>query len=178
MSIFSGDTHFEESGDLILSDALNEAYVYDELSHLPQEELDEFLASEACEVMCEEGMVSRRTLVRLSKNDDLSRRTTMAAFEMAKKNNDPLWTKLVKIRALEKKYVSSIVKKYNNKASKAAKISQKEYIKGNKQFFTKSGATAALKQSNTAAKVTTDQAKGKSKWLKYSTKTGFGKEKE
>lgn len=175
MSIFSGDTHFEESGDLILSDALNEAYVYDELSHLPQEELDEFLASEQCEVMCEEGMVSRRTLVRLSKNDDLSRRTTMAAFEMAKKNNDPLWNKLVKIRALEKKYVSSIVKKYNTKASKAAKESQKEYIKGNKQFFTKSGAAEALKKSNTAAKVSTSQSKGNSKWLGYNTKSGFAK---
>lgn len=170
MSIFSGETHFNDNSDLVLSNTLQEAYTYDEISHMPEDEREAFLASEQCEVMCEEGMISRRTLVRLSKNDDLSRRTTMAAFEMAKKNNDALWDKLVKVRVLEKKYISQIVQKYKTQAAKTAKQSQKEYIKGNKQAFSKTGMNAAVKTANTSKVVSSDQAAGKSKWLNFKSK--------
>ena len=174
MSIFNTkNANFTDDSDIVISDTLREAFIADMLSHLPEEELNEFLASEECEVMCEEGMISRRTLVRLSKNDDLSRRTVVAAMDLAKKANDPLWDKLVKVNKKKKELVAAIVKKYNVKASKTARESQKEYIKGNKQVFSKSGLTQAIKTANQTMKVSTDRAKGKSKWLKYDKNDGF-----
>lgn len=172
MSIFGGnDTYFDESADeLTLSDSFREACTYDELSHLPDDVLNEFLASDECQVMYEEGMVSRRTLVRLSKNDDLSRRTTMAALDMGRKDQAPEYKVAVKYRKLYKQAIAKLVKKYRGKAEKQAKESQKAFIKSDKKFFTKAGATEALKTSNTAMKVDSDKAKGKSKWLKNDKK--------
>lgn len=174
MSIFNvNESNFEDMNDITISDTLREALIYDELSHLPEAELEAFLNSEECEAMCEEGMVSRRTLVRLSKNDDLSRRTTVAAMDLAKKNNDPLWDKLVKVNKKKKELVAAIVRKYNAKAAKSARIAQKEYIQGNKSFFSKSGLSQAVKTANQTMQVSSDRAKGKSKWMSYNKKTGF-----
>lgn len=174
MSIFNvNSSNFEDTNDITISDTFREAVIYDELSHLPEVELEAFLNSEQCEAMCEEGMISRRTLVRLSKNDDLSRRTVVAAMDLAKKNNDPLWDKLVAVNKKKKEYVAAIVKKYNAKASKAARIAQKEYIQGNKSYFSKSGLSQAVKTANQTMKVSNDKAKGNSKWLNYNKKTGF-----
>lgn len=168
MSIFADrDTYFDESADnLTLSDTLQEAYIYDELSHLPDNVLEEFLDSDECQAMLEAGMVSRRTLVRLSKNDDLSRRTTMAALEMARKANDSDYRIAVKYRKLYKNAIAKIMRKYKGKAEKQAKTSQKAFIKNDKKFFTKAGASEALKTSNTPMEIPKDKTIGKAKWTK------------
>lgn len=168
MSIFADrDTYFDESADnLTLSDTLQEAYIYDELSHLPDNVLEEFLNSDECQAMYEAGMVSRRTLVRLSKNDDLSRRTTMAALEMARKAKDSEYSKAVKYRKLYKDSIAKIIKKYRSKAEKQARVSQKSFIKNDKKFFTKTGATEALKTANTPMEVPDNKPIGKAKWTK------------
>ena len=52
---------------------LQEAYIYDELSRLPDDKRKEFLESEQCQSMLEAGLIGRKTLVRLSKSDDMER---------------------------------------------------------------------------------------------------------
>ena len=74
-------------------------------------------------------MISRRTLVRLSKKDDLARRVKMAAFQVAKEKKDPLWTKLVKNRVIERALIKKIVQKYSNMAVRVAKAGQRDYLK-------------------------------------------------
>ena len=106
-----------------------EQCIVDEVSHLTDERIQEFCNSPEAEQMVQEGTMRKKTLVRLSKTDDMSRRRTMAAFSIAREKKDPLWTKLVKNRVQERKLIGEIVKKYGAKADRVAKIGQKEYLK-------------------------------------------------
>ena len=106
-----------------------EACIVDEVSHLSDEKIQEFCQSPEAEALVEAGVMRKKTLVRLSKKDDFSRRRTMAAFTIARDKKDPLWSKLVKNRVQERKLIGEIVKKYGGKADKVAKAGQKEYLK-------------------------------------------------
>ena len=106
-----------------------EQCIVDEVSHLTDEQIQEFCNSPEAEQMVQEGTMRKKTLVRLSKKDDMSRRRTMAAFSIAREKKDPLWTKLVKNRVQERKLIGEIVKKYGGKADRVAKAGQKEYLK-------------------------------------------------
>ena len=106
-----------------------EACIVDEVSHLSDEKIQEFCQSPEAEALVEAGVMRKKTLVRLSKKDDFSRRRTMAAFTIARDKKDPLWSKLVKNRVQERKLIGEIVKKYGGKADKVAKVGQKEYLK-------------------------------------------------
>ena len=106
-----------------------EACIVDEVSHLSDEKIQEFCQSPEAEALVEAGVMRKKTLVRLSKKDDFSRRRTMAAFTIAREKKDPLWSKLVKKRVQERKLIGEIVKKYGGKADKVAKAGQKEYLK-------------------------------------------------
>ena len=106
-----------------------EACIVDEVSHLSDEKIQEFCQSPEAEALVEAGVMRKKTLVRLSKKDDFSRRRTMAAFTIAREKKDPLWSKLAKNRVQERKLIGEIVKKYGGKADKVAKAGQKEYLK-------------------------------------------------
>ena len=110
-------------------DSFNEACVYMELAQLPEEQRKAVVESEEAAILESKGKISRKTIVRLNRADDMERRTTAAAYQMAKDKNDPLWTKLVRALDMKKKYKSAIVKKYGTKAQRVAKQSQKNYLK-------------------------------------------------
>ena len=102
-----------------------------EVSQLPQEKIEEFCAPGGVgETLVAEGKLAKKTIVRLSKKDDLSKRRKMAALTLAKQNNDPLWEKLALNRVKERELISKIMAKYGNKAQKVAVQSQKEFLKG------------------------------------------------
>ena len=134
MSIFK-ETVMDNDNELTLSDSFVESCICAEFCALTDEGRKAFMESAECEALIQEGLISKKTLVRLSKNDDLARRTKMAAFELAKQNNDPLWVKLKENRIKEKKLIAAIVQKYGTKSTNIAKKSQKEYIKTNKTAF-------------------------------------------
>lgn len=115
-------------GDLSNPNAMIESMIYEDAMALSDEELKEFLATEA-KVLQEKKMLGRRTIVRLSQKDDLRRRTKMAAYHIAKEKKDPLWTKLVKNRVLERKFIRAIIQKYKSQAVRLARLNQREYIK-------------------------------------------------
>ena len=102
-----------------------------EVSQLPQEKIEEFCAPGGVgETLVAEGKLSKKTIVRLSKKDDLSKRKKMAALNLAKENGDPLWDKLALNRVKERELISKIMAKYGNKAQKVAVVQQKEFLKG------------------------------------------------
>lgn len=102
-----------------------------EVSQLPQEKIEEFCAPGGVgETLVAEGKLSKKTIVRLSKKDDLSKRKKMAALNLAKQNNDPLWDKLALNRVKERELIAKIMAKYGNKAQKVAVQSQKDFLKG------------------------------------------------
>lgn len=128
MGIFSTE-NVSMDNELLNPDELLESYIYDELSRLPDERRKEVLESEEMKALEEARIISRKTLVRLSREDDYARRVKMAALQLAKDNNDVLFDKLAKNRIKERELLGKIVTKYGAKASKVAKIGQKAYLK-------------------------------------------------
>lgn len=128
MGIFNSSFNNDFDEDLKY-DELLETYIYDEISKLPDEKIQEFVHSEAADAMMQKGIIGKRTLVRLSKADDMERRIGMAALQIAKDKDDPLWNQLAKIRERERDILDKINKKYENKARQSAKVGQKEYLK-------------------------------------------------
>ena len=74
-------------------DELQEAFFYDD--HYADSDSEKRELLEEADVLMEAKKISRRTIVKLNKNDDLTRRTGMAALQLAKDNHDALWNKLV-----------------------------------------------------------------------------------
>lgn len=148
MGIYSESNIDSEFG--IDMDALVEAYLIDDLTHnFSDKTIQEFCAPGGNgEALLEAKVLSsKRTMVRLSKQSDLARRKIIAAIQMAKTKNDPLYTKLVKYQILRKQIRQRIVEKYGNMAARAAIKGQKQYMQtmrhvnlantGNGAFLTK-----------------------------------------
>ena len=110
-------------------EAFAETCLFMELASLPYEDRVAIVESEEAAILEAKGLIGRKTLIRLNKNDDVSRRTSAAAYQMAKDSNDPLWTKLMHHMSKKNEYKDKILKKYNAKAIRVAKKSQKEFMK-------------------------------------------------
>jgi hypothetical protein len=111
--------------------ALLEAFIIDEVSRMSDADRNEFMESAEFEYLVSEGVIAKHTLVRLSKEDELTRRMKVAALQIAREKNDPLYAKVLKYRSLEKDALAQIVKKHGNQAQRVAKKTQREYIKNN-----------------------------------------------
>ncbi len=105
------------------------AFFYDENYSLPDAEKQALLESDNVALLEKAKYLGKKTQVRLSKNDDISRRTTMVELELAKKDSSSIWKQLVKNRVQERKLLGMLHKQYGNRAKILAARSQKEYIK-------------------------------------------------
>ena len=130
---------FLNSGDFIpsIEESFNDPneiiglFILDEVSQLPDEKIKEFCAPGGVgEQLCEAGKFKKNTLVRLSKKDDLMRRETMVAMQLAKEKNDILWRKFVKNTKIRNSLKEQIKKKYGTQSSRLAKKAQQEFIHG------------------------------------------------
>lgn len=129
MGLYTQENLFNESAELKHPEELLEAYIYDEVSALSDEGKKAFIESEECRILEAKKLINRKTIVRLNKNDDVSRRTTMAAMQLAREKGDVMWDKLVKVRILERKYLRGIEAKYGSRAQRVAKMGQRDYLK-------------------------------------------------
>lgn len=111
-------------------DALDEACAISLLSRTSDEELKAFIQSEECESLITEGKISRKQIVRLNKNSDLTRRQTLAAYQIAKDKNDINWQKFIKYKTLANQYKHNIIEKFGHKSEVVAKKSQRNFISG------------------------------------------------
>ena len=130
---FFVENHYDDD-DIMMNeefnmDAYNETCLFMELASLPYEDRKAIVESEEAAVLEAKGLIGRKTLIRLNKNDDVSRRTSAAAYQMAKDANDPLWKKLMFHMGKKNEYKEKILKKYNAKATRVAKKSQKDFMK-------------------------------------------------
>lgn len=111
---------------------LIENFLYEDAMRLLTEaERKEFCNSSEAAALIQEGAIGKNTIVRLSKEDDLSRRIKVVALQMAREDEDTLWDQLYKNRLREKELLAKIVKKFGPKASKEAVKAQKAYLKLN-----------------------------------------------
>ena len=129
MGLYTDTKALAEANEIEMNlnlDELCEAFFYDD--HYSDSDEEKKALFENADVLMEAKKISRKTIVRLNKNDDLTRRTGMAALQLAKDNNDTLWKKLVKNRIMERKLLAAIRKKYANKAQLAARKGQRAYV--------------------------------------------------
>ena len=127
MSLF-----FNENSNVILNETANvqDVLIADELSRvLSEQELMEFLESSECESLVEAGVLRRRTVVRLSKKDDLLRRSRLASLQIAKNKKDPMVKLLSKAIKQKHTIMDKIYNKYKSIAEREARKAQKEYYK-------------------------------------------------
>jgi len=110
-------------------DTLVEMYFIDDISRMSTKQIKEFLESDQAKALQEKAVLTKPTMMRLSKQDDETRRIKLACYTLAREANDPNFHKMVKYRALWKKYRAVVFQKYANKATRVAKVGQKEYLK-------------------------------------------------
>lgn len=109
---------------------LEEMFLVEELENtLTESEIKEFLNSEECKIMVEEGDLSTGSVMYLSKIDDLTRRTNIAALQMSRSANDSLYKEFEKVMKKKNDILAKIYKKYAIQAKKDAKDAQREFIK-------------------------------------------------
>lgn len=130
MGLFSSDTieGIDEQLDTSLND-LVEAFIVDEVSKMDSDDIRAWCESDEAKGLVEAQVLRKPTMMRLSKADDEKRRTKIAAYRLAKANNDPLYRKLIKYRQLWKQTSEKILEKYGSKAAREAKKGQAVYIR-------------------------------------------------
>ena len=115
--------------------ALIEAFLIDDLTHnYGEDTIQEFCAPGGVgEALVEAKVLStQKTVNRISKKDDYTRRVVITCINMARQHKDPLYAKLVKYQLLRKQARKKIVEKYGSRAKKVALKAQREYIKAMK----------------------------------------------
>lgn len=111
------------------SNELLEAYFVDDILRQTSDDIKTFCESEEAKILQEKAVLKKPTMMRLSKADDEKRRIKLAAYQLAKEANDPEYAKLKKYTALRKQSINKIMNKYGSKATKVAKVAQKNYVK-------------------------------------------------
>lgn len=111
------------------SNEVLEAFFVDDILRMSPDEIKTFCESEEAKILQEKAVLTKPTMMRLDKKADEARRTKLIAYQLAKANNDPNWSKLVKYQKLRKECIQKIMDKYGAKAAKVAKVAQKNYIK-------------------------------------------------
>ncbi|MDD3121924.1 MAG: hypothetical protein PHC62_00245 [Candidatus Izemoplasmatales bacterium] len=134
MALFtSGRTNVTVENTIQNKDEFEQLMIACEVAEMNDEEREKFCeAGGLGEYLVTEAKLKNRTLVRLSKKDDLKRRKKMAAYQLAKEKNDPAWKKFTFHRAKALEYENKMFAKYGGKAERVAKETQKSYLKGDK----------------------------------------------
>lgn len=114
------------------NDEILECLLVDEIMQGSAEDIKNFCESEEAQILIEKQVLTKPTLVRMSKEGDYKRRLKLICYTLAKQAGDEKWKKLVKFQKLKKQYSKEIFDKYSTKAARIAKASQKNYIKNAK----------------------------------------------
>ena len=117
--------------------ALMENMLVDYVSGMDDDARKSFMESAEFQALLQEngGFVGRKTVVRLSKVDDLSRRIQLAAFQKAMEDGDPNYKELKKLQAKRRKLKEKIFAKYSNRVKNDARKAQRALIKINPRAF-------------------------------------------
>jgi hypothetical protein len=128
MGLFGASQMLSEQ-QIANSNEVLEMFYVDDIMRMNSDQILEFCNSEEAKILEEKAVLKKPTMVRLSKADDMKRRTKMMAYQLAKDANDPQWNKLKKYTSLRKECISKIMTKYGPRAEKLAREAQKNYIK-------------------------------------------------
>ena len=138
-AVIGGVDDSTDSGIDVLSKMLADLMTESALEHITvfeggEEAQKAYMESAEVQALVEARKMSKKTFVRLNKNDDFTRRCHLASLILARNANDPLFKKLAINRQNERKLRSAIFKKYEAKAKVVAKRSQTQHIKNMKKM--------------------------------------------
>ena len=112
-------------------------YIFESaVAAMPDEARKAYLESDEVKAAIEEGVVGRRSIMRLNKNDDLTRRTKLACLQKAKEDNTQEWKQLRKVQAKRKALLSKITMKYQSRVQRDAQKAQRAMLKVTPNAFT------------------------------------------
>lgn len=132
------DEHVQEyDGDegIIDREALLETMLIDLISQMSDDQRRVYMESDEFQNLLEAGIAGRRSVVRLSRQDDLSRRVNLASIQMAKEKGDSDWEALRRNRMNERRLLDRIYQKYGNKVRRDAIQAQKNLVKLSPKAF-------------------------------------------
>lgn len=112
-------------------EALREAFVYNELSHMSKKDLKEFANGPEAKYLLENEIISYDTLERLISDNYGDKALEFFVCHMAKENGDDAWDEIVKHRAEERRLMDELIGKYGNEARLNADTYRETYINKN-----------------------------------------------
>lgn len=95
---------------------LQEAFVYNELSHLPKDKLRDFMKGPECKYLVEEDIISADTLEKLASDEYQDKAEELVCCHMAKEVGDDRWDELVRHRAEERRLMNELIQTYGEAA--------------------------------------------------------------
>ena len=138
----------EEADDLKGTDSAEEALAAAALMDMATEDDISALAEskqdmqEVSEMM---GVAMERTIIRLDRKARLKHLSKQAELELAKRNNDPNYKKLLKIWKIERMLEAKIHQRWQNAGKKVASKKIREYAANGKRIAKPNPSTVAYK---------------------------------
>ena len=114
---------------IVDQDALLENMLIDQMNRMTDEEFQAYTESADFQNLVEAGVLGRRSVVKMTRKDDLNRRIHLASIQMAREQGDADWEALRKNRVNERRLLKKIYTKYANRVRRDAMQSQKRLIK-------------------------------------------------
>lgn len=108
---------------------LQECMLIDQMERMSDEEYKAYTESDEFKNLLEAGITGRRSIVKMNRQDDLSRRINLAAIQMAREKGDADWEALRRNRVQERRLLDRIYKKYSMRVRRDAIQSQKRLVK-------------------------------------------------
>ena len=107
---------------------LQEAFVYNELSHLPKEKLKEFVKGPECKYLIENDIISTDTLEKLVNDEYQDKAEELICCHMAKEVGDDRWDELVRHRAEERRIMNDLIQTYGEAAKPYVENYRKDFV--------------------------------------------------
>ena len=118
-----------QGAGIVDQDALLENMLIDQMNRMTDEEFQAYTESSDFQNLVEAGVLGRRSVVKMTRKDDLNRRIHLASIQMAREQGDADWEALRKNRVNERRLLKKIYTKYANRVRRDAMQSQKRLIK-------------------------------------------------
>ena len=118
-----------QGAGIVDQDALLENMLIDQMNRMTDEEFQAYTESSDFQNLVEAGVLGRRSVVKMTRKDDLNRRIHLASIQMAREQGDADWEALRKNRVNERRLLKKIYTKYSNRVRRDAMQSQKRLIK-------------------------------------------------
>ena len=118
-----------QGAGIVDQDALLENMLIDQMNRMTDEEFQAYTESADFQNLVEAGVLGRRSVVKMTRKDDLNRRIHLASIQMAREQGDADWVALRTNRVNERRLLKKIYTKYSNRVRRDAMQSQKRLIK-------------------------------------------------